>query len=125
MVAAVGARFVNLVAALRPDSLGDPIERDALRVCSDSQLNAPGLSIFLARKELLGSPLLVLDDPIPGSDADHRSAFAENTLGQLLENGVQVILTTFDGKLTELALAHYDQRGLAQLETKKVFGFTK
>lgn len=111
-----GARFVNLVAALRPDSLSDPIERDALGVYSDSQLNALGLSIFLARKELLGSPLLVLDDPIPGSDADHRSTFAENTLGQLLENGVQVILTTFDGKLTELALAHHDWRGLAAYE---------
>lgn len=35
-----------------------------------------------------------LDDPIPGSDADHRFAFAQNTVDGLLNAGTQVILTT-------------------------------
>ncbi|WP_299304818.1 AAA family ATPase [uncultured Brachybacterium sp.] len=111
-----GALFVNLVAALRADPSSDPVKREALGVYSDSQLNALGLSIFLARAELLGSPIVVLDDPIPGSDADHRLTFVQNTLGQLLDSGVQVILTTFDSKLAEWCQANHDWRGLAAYE---------
>lgn len=108
-----GALFVNLVAALRTDLSSDPVEREALGVYSDSQLNALGLSIFLARTQLLDSPIVVLDDPIPGSDADHRTTFVENTLGQLLDSGVQVVLSTFDGKLVQHARAIHDWRGLS------------
>lgn len=111
-----GALFVNLVAALRSDPGSDPVEREALGVYSDSQLNALGLSIFLARAELLRSPIVVLDDPIPGSDADHRLTFVQNTLGKLLDSGVQVVLTTFDGKLADWAQANHDWRGLAAYE---------
>ncbi|GGM09591.1 AAA family ATPase [Nakamurella endophytica] len=108
-----GALFVNLVAALRADAASHPVEREALGVYSDSQLNALGLSIFLARTQLLSSPIVVLDDPIPGSDADHRSTFVENTLGQLLDDGIQVVLCTFDGKLVQHARAIHDWRGLS------------
>lgn len=111
-----GALFVNLVAALRADPVGVTVERDALGVYSDSQLNALGLSIFLARAELLGSPLVVLDDPIPGSDADHRLTFVQNTLGRLLDAGTQVILTTFDNKLADWAQSTHDWRGLVAYE---------
>jgi hypothetical protein len=98
---AAGTLFVNLIAALRVDSTSTPVEREALGVYSDSQLNALGLSIFLARTELLGAPVVVLDDPIPGSDAGHRLTFVQYTLGALLTAGTQVILTTFDSKLAE------------------------
>jgi hypothetical protein len=100
-----GATFVNLVAALHPDPGAPAVERDALGVYSDSQLNAIGLSIFLARTELLSSSLVVLDDPIPGSDPDHRLTFVQNTLSKLLDEGVQVILTTYDGKLADWTIA--------------------
>ncbi|WP_308170646.1 AAA family ATPase [[Mycobacterium] fortunisiensis] len=106
-----GALFVNLVAALRADHASEPIEREALGVYSDSQLNALGLSIFLARTELLGAPILVLDDPIPGSDADHRLTFVQNTVGQLLNKGIQVIITTFDSKLAEWAQTNHGGSG--------------
>ena len=96
-----GALFVNLVAALRTEPTGLPVEREALGVYSDSQLNALGLSIFLSRTELLKAPVVVLDDPIPGSDAGHRLTFVQNTLGALLNSKTQVILTTFDSKLAE------------------------
>ncbi|ORB72693.1 ABC transporter ATP-binding protein, partial [Mycobacterium timonense] len=66
-----------------------------------------GLSIFLARTELLGAPVVVLDDPIPGSDADHRLTFVQNTLGQLLNADTQVIMTTFDSKLAEWAQTNH------------------
>lgn len=111
-----GERFVNLIAALRADPAGSVIERDALGVYSDSQLNALGLSIFLARAELLGTPLVVLDDPIPGSDPEHRLTFVQNTLGQLLDAGIQVVLTTFDSKLADWTQSNHDWRGLIAYE---------
>jgi hypothetical protein len=83
------------------------VTREALGVYSDSQLNALGLSIFLARTELLGTHVLVLDDPIPGSDPEHRLTFVQNTLGELLHAGVQVVVTTFDGKLADWAFASH------------------
>ncbi len=98
-----GATFVNLMASLRTNPTAPAVERHALGVFSDSQLNALGLSTFLARTELLHSPLVVLDDPIPGSDGDHRFTFAENTVEGLLQGGTQVILTTYDDKLARLA----------------------
>ncbi|MDV3131451.1 AAA family ATPase [Mycobacterium sp. 29Ha] len=104
---AAGALFVNLIADLRVDATSTPVEREALGVYSDSQLNALGLSIFLARTELLGAPIVVLDDPIPGSDAGHRLTFVQYTLGALLEAGTQVILTTFDSKLAEWSYTNH------------------
>lgn len=98
-----GTLFVNLVAELRADSTSSPVTREALGIYSDSQLNALGLSIFLARTELLGAHVVVLDDPIPGSDSDHRLTFVQDTLAELLDAGVQIIVTTFDGKLAEWA----------------------
>jgi hypothetical protein len=98
-----GTLFVNLVAELRADSTSSPVTREALGIYSDSQLNALGLSIFLARTELLGAHVVVLDDPIPGSDSDHRLTFVQDTLAELLNAGVQIIVTTFDGKLAEWA----------------------
>ncbi|OZC79042.1 hypothetical protein CH274_16505 [Rhodococcus sp. 06-418-5] len=100
---AAGAVFVNLVAALQPQSQADAVERDALGVYSDSQLNALGLSTFLARVQLTGARAVILDDPIPGSDGDHRLTFVQNTIGDLLRNGRQVILTTYDPKLADWA----------------------
>lgn len=88
-----GTRFVNLIAALHAEAGTSPVVRDALGVYSDSQLNALGLSIFLARTELLDSSVVVLDDPIPGSDPDHRLTFVQNTITKLLNADVQVILT--------------------------------
>lgn len=108
-----GATFVNLRASLRTDPASKAVERPALGVFSDSQLNALGLATFLARTELLRTPLVVLDDPIPGSDGDHRLTFAQNTVEALLDAGIQVILTTFDDKLARLAAgqqAGRDQR---------------
>lgn len=97
---ASGQKYINLRANLRAGAYAEPVQRDAVGVYSDSQLNALGLATFLARAQLLAAPFLFLDDPIPGSDSDHRVTFADNTLSALIEGGHQVILTTFD---TELA----------------------
>ena len=98
-----GTTFVDLIASLRTDPTAPAVERHALGVFSDSQLNALGLSTFLARTELLRTPLVVLDDPIPGSDADHRFTFAQDTVDALVRAGTQVVLTTYDSKLAQLA----------------------
>lgn len=111
-----GTRFVNLIAGLHAEAGTTPVVRDALGVYSDSQLNALGLSIFLARTELLDSPVVVLDDPIPGSDPDHRLTFVQNTVTKLLDAGVQVILTTYDGKLADWTMSNHDHRGLIGYE---------
>ena len=111
-----GTRFINLDATLRGAPSGDAVVRDALGVYSDSQLNALGLSIFLARAELLGSCMVVLDDPIPGSDSDHRLTFVQNTLARLLDAGTQVVLTTFDSKLADWAQSNHDHRGLVSYQ---------
>lgn len=111
-----GSRFVNLAATLRSSTSGAAVVRDAIGVYSDSQLNALGLSIFLARAELLGSRVVVLDDPIPGSDSDHRLTFVQNTLARLLDAGTQVVLTTFDSKLADWAQSNHDHRGLVSYQ---------
>ena len=111
-----GANFVSLRATLRTEPMGAPIERHALGVFSDSQLNALGLSTFLARTELLGTPLVVLDDPIPGSDGDHRLTFVQCTLQGLLDAGIQVILTTHDSKLADWAAAQHAGPDLRKFE---------
>lgn len=108
---AAGAIFVNLIAALQSTEEGAAVERDALGVYSDSQLNALGLSTFLARSELIDHSTVLLDDPIPGSDGDHRLTFVQNTLTELLDGGQQVILTTYDSKLADWAATHHDARG--------------
>jgi hypothetical protein len=107
---AAGAIFVNLMAALQPDAQAEAVERDALGVYSDSQLNALGLATFLARTDLVASPFVLLDDPIPGSDGDHRLTFVQNTLTELLDSGRQVVLTTYDPKLAEYAQTQHDAR---------------
>lgn len=113
---ATGDRFINLLAQLRTESNATAVERNALGVFSDSQLNALGLSIFLARAELLSTPVLVLDDPVPGSDGEHRLTFVQNTLGKLLDSGLQVILTTYDTKLTELTQSNHSWREMTTYE---------
>ena len=115
-----GTRFVNLIAALHAEAGTSPVARDALGVYSDSQLNALGLSIFLARTELLDSPVVVLDDPIPGSDPDHRLTFVQHTITKLLDADVQVILTTYDNRLADWTMSNHEHRGLIAYELNLV-----
>lgn len=107
---ASGRRFVNLTARLAVSEEALPQVRDAVGVFSDSQLNALGLSAFLARQQLLGSPFVILDDPLPGYDPDHQVTFAANTVDTLLNEGVQVILLTHDPKLEAELIGRHQHR---------------
>lgn len=113
---ASGRRYVNLTAELAVSDEASPQVRDAVGVFSDSQLNALGLSAFLARQRLLGSPVVVLDDPLPGYDPEHRVTFTLRTLGELLDDGVQVIVCTHDPKLAVNIVEVQRHRGLKHYE---------
>lgn len=94
-----GKRYLDVTAALAPQAAATGVVRNALAVFSNSQLNALGLSAFLARCTLLGTPIVLLDDPVPGSDREHRSTFATNVVAALLDDDRQVIVTTHDSDL--------------------------
>ncbi|CCW14439.1 AAA family ATPase [Rhodococcus aetherivorans] len=113
---ASGRRYVNLTAELAVSDEASPQVRDAVGVFSDSQLNALGLAAFLARQRLLGSPVVVLDDPLPGYDPEHRVTFTLNTLGTLMDEGVQVIVSTHDPKLAVNIVEVQSHRGLEHYE---------
>lgn len=113
---ASGRRYVNLTAELSISDEAEPQVRDAVGVFSDSQLNALGLAAFLARQRLLNSPVVVLDDPLPGYDPEHRVTFTLNTLGALLDEGVQVIVCTHDPKLAVNIVEVHSYRGAEHYE---------
>jgi hypothetical protein len=92
------------------------VERDAVAVGSDSQLNALGLAAFLARTALVGSGWVALDDAVPGSDVEHRSTFAANTIPALLQDGIQVLIATHDSELARLLMDLHRHLGVDQFD---------
>jgi hypothetical protein len=109
-----GRRYLDLKGRLKQDDRAPGVVRDAVSVFSDSQLNALGLAAFLARCTLGFAPLIVLDDPIPGSDSEHRYTFAAGTVRGLLDAGLQIIVTTFDANLSRQLHSLYQDRNIAE-----------
>ena len=72
----------------------DTKEIDALKVFSESQVNALGIAAFVTRSRLLGHDLLIFDDPVQSMDEDHFKTFARDVLPPILDEGRQVILLT-------------------------------
>ena len=78
-------------------TLNDGVETkeiDALKVFSESQVNALGVAAFVTRSRLLGHDLLIFDDPVQSMDEDHFKTFARDVLPPILDEGRQVILLT-------------------------------
>ncbi|MCL4079013.1 AAA family ATPase [Coriobacteriia bacterium Es71-Z0120] len=96
-----GRRFVDLKARLGHPGAADSqgVLRDAVAVFSDSQLNCLGLAAFLARGVREGTGFVVLDDPVPASDEEHRAFFIDRVLAELNHSGIQVILLTHDERM--------------------------
>ena len=69
-------------------------EIDALKVFSESQVNALGVAAFVTRSRLLGHDFLIFDDPVQSMDEDHFKTFARDVLPPILDEGRQVILLT-------------------------------
>src|SRR5262249_223962 len=85
------------------------VERDALGVFSDSQLNALSLAAFLARCRLQNARFVILDDPLQAGDDEHRPTFVAYVLGKLIADDVQVIVLTHDDR-TSKQLHHLHER---------------
>jgi hypothetical protein len=113
-----GRRFVDFKAAMRADLPEEPVERDAIGVFSDSQLNALGLAAFLARCEKQSVPFVVLDEPVQAGDDEHRTTFARFAVKQLMDNGVQVIVSSYDDRLTKLLRDLYRDAPLDSFDLK-------
>ncbi|GIV04286.1 MAG: hypothetical protein KatS3mg015_3116 [Fimbriimonadales bacterium] len=91
-----GRRFLDLKARLSVPGAASGVIRDAVAVFSDSQLNCLGLAAFLARTVREGAGFVVLDDPVPASDEEHRVLFITRVLEALCAVGIQVVLLTHD-----------------------------
>jgi hypothetical protein len=107
-----GNRYLDLTASLVPEPAGSGVIRNALAVLSNSQVNALGLAAFLARCQLLDCPAIFLDDPVPGSDREHRYTFAGSVVAKLLENGRQVIVATHDAELARTLQTLHQHLGI-------------
>ena len=102
-----GRRFIDFKATIRTASDDELVERDAVGVYSDSQLNCLGLSAFLARCSREGGAIVVLDDPVLASDEEHRTTFARYVLEALTQQGTQALVATHDNKLARLVQDYY------------------
>jgi DNA repair exonuclease SbcCD ATPase subunit len=109
-----GKRYIDVKARLSAGVGQSGVLRDAISVLSDSQLNALGLATFLARCHIEGTPMIVLDDPVPASDPEHRYTFADQTVTALLNDGSQLLVTTHDPDLAELLQVSHAHRGIEE-----------
>lgn len=92
---------------------------DALRVFSESQINALGVAAYITRARHLGHRLLVFDDPVQSMDDEHLRSFAGPLLDELLGDGFQiVILTHNEGFSKAIADHHYQRESYATLTTR-------
>jgi hypothetical protein len=112
--AGTGRRFIDLKAGLATGRVTDDVtqHRDAVAVFSDSQLNCLGLSAFLARVSRNPVGFVVLDDPIQGSDTEHKATFLEYVPETLMSEGHQVIMLTHDERLSRNLQERYAHRDL-------------
>jgi len=94
-------------------------EVDALRVFSESQVNALGVAAFVTRSKLLGHRVLVLDDPVQSMDEEHFKTFARELLPHMLGQGFQVILFTHNATFArDVSLWHYDRDGYVTMTVR-------
>jgi hypothetical protein len=85
-------------------------EVDALRVFSESQVNALGIAAFVTRSKLLGHKMLIFDDPVQSMDEEHFKTFAKDVITHVLEEGFQVVLLTHNDTFArDVSYYHQDR----------------
>jgi energy-coupling factor transporter ATP-binding protein EcfA2/uncharacterized protein (UPF0212 family) len=85
-------------------------EVDALRVFSESQVNALGIAAFITRSKLLGHRMLIFDDPVQSMDEEHFQTFAQDVLTHVLSDGFQVIVLTHNDMFArDVSHYHFDR----------------
>jgi hypothetical protein len=94
------------------DDGSGPREVDALRVFSESQVNALGVAAFITRSRLVGHRVVILDDPVQSMDEEHFKTFAQELLPWMLEQGLQVIVLSHNATFArDVSYWHYDRQG--------------
>ena len=107
-------------------TLNDGVETkeiDALKVFSESQVNALGVAAFVTRSRLLGHDLLIIrqeiDDPVQSMDEDHFKTFARDVLPPILDEGRQVILLTHNETFArDLSYWHHERSNYVTLTAR-------
>ncbi len=94
-------------------------EVDAIKVFSESQVNALGIAAFVTRSRLLGHDFLILDDPVQSMDEDHFKTFARDVLPPILDEGRQVILLTHNETFArDISYWHHERSDYVTLRTR-------
>lgn len=94
-------------------------EVDALRVFSESQINVIGIAAYVTRSRLLGHRVLVFDDPVQSMDEEHFRSFADTLLGQLLDEGFQVVVLTHSDQFARgISQYHYHRADYMTLRAR-------
>jgi len=94
-------------------------EVDALRVFSESQVNALGIAAFITRSKLLGHRMLIFDDPVQSMDEEHFQTFAQDVLTHVLSDGFQVIVLTYNDMFArDVSHYHYDHPGYVTMSVR-------
>jgi len=94
-------------------------EVDALRVFSESQVNALGIAAFITRSKLLGHRMLIFDDPVQSMDEEHFKTFAEDVLKHVLDEGFQVVLLTHNDMFArDVSHCYYDHLGYVTMSVR-------
>ena len=94
-------------------------EIDALKVFSESQVNALGVAAFVTRSRLLGHGLLIFDDPVQSMDEDHFKTFARDVLPPILDEGRQVILLTHNETFArDISYWHHERSNYVTLRVR-------
>jgi len=94
-------------------------EIDALKVFSESQVNALGVAAFVTRSRLLGHDLLIFDDPVQSMDEDHFKTFARDVLPPILDEGRQIILLTHNETFArDISYWHHERSDYVTLRVR-------
>ncbi len=97
----------------------DEKEVDALRVFSESQVNALGIAAFVTRSKMIGHKLLIFDDPVQSMDEDHFKTFARDVLDHLLGEGFQIVLLTHNDTFArDISHCHYNRAEYATMSVR-------
>ena len=103
-------------------TLNDGVETreiDALKVFSESQVNALGVAAFVTRSRLLGHDLLIFDDPVQSMDEDHFKTFARDVLPPILDEGRQAIIFTHNETFArDVSYWHHERSDYVTLKVR-------
>ena len=102
--------------------LDDDVETkkiDALKVFSESQVNALGIAAFVTRSRLLRHDMLIFDDPVQSMDEDHFKTFARDVLPPILDEGRQILILTHNEIFARgVSYWHYERSDYVTLKMR-------